>query len=47
MSSELPTGSLSNVPWRRAGVKYANNEVSVNFMRVKESLNTNVYKCDY
>lgn len=27
MSSELPTGSLSNVPWRRAGVKYANNEV--------------------
>jgi len=27
VSSELPTGSLSNVPWRRSGVKYANNEV--------------------
>lgn len=22
----LPTGQLSNVPWRRAGVKYTNNE---------------------
>lgn len=22
----LPAGQLSNVPWRRAGVKYANNE---------------------
>ena len=27
MSSELPTGSLSNVPWRRTGVRYANNEI--------------------
>lgn len=27
MSSELPTGSLSNVPWRRSGVRYANNEI--------------------
>lgn len=27
VSSELPTGSLSNVPWRRTGVKYANNEI--------------------
>lgn len=27
VSSELPTGSLSNVPWRRSGVKYPNNEV--------------------
>jgi len=26
MSAVLPTGQLSNVPWRRAGVKYANNE---------------------
>ncbi|XP_065190070.1 AP-3 complex subunit mu-1-like [Sycon ciliatum] len=27
VSSTLPTGQLSNVPWRRVGVKYANNEV--------------------
>ncbi|CAB3997288.1 AP-3 complex subunit mu-1, partial [Paramuricea clavata] len=26
LSSHLPTGQLSNVPWRRTGVKYANNE---------------------
>lgn len=26
MSSILPSGQLSNVPWRRSGVKYANNE---------------------
>ena len=26
MSSTLPTGQLSNVPWRRSGVKYTNNE---------------------
>lgn len=28
VASTLPTGQLSNVPWRRVGVKYANNEVS-------------------
>lgn len=22
----LPTGQLSNIPWRRVGVKYTNNE---------------------
>lgn len=22
----LPTGQLSNIPWRRSGVKYTNNE---------------------
>ncbi|XP_046843932.1 AP-3 complex subunit mu-1-like isoform X3 [Xenia sp. Carnegie-2017] len=27
MSSHLPTGQLSNDPWRRTGVKYANNEL--------------------
>ncbi|CAI8055936.1 AP-3 complex subunit mu-1 [Geodia barretti] len=27
VSSTLPTGQLSNVPWRRTGVKYANNEI--------------------
>ncbi|PAV55701.1 hypothetical protein WR25_03627 [Diploscapter pachys] len=26
MSDTLPTGQLSNVPWRRQGVKYTNNE---------------------
>ncbi|UYV66197.1 AP3M2 [Cordylochernes scorpioides] len=26
LSSTLPTGQLSNIPWRRTGVKYANNE---------------------
>ena len=26
MSETLPSGQLSNVPWRRSGVKYTNNE---------------------
>lgn len=26
VSATLPTGQLSNVPWRRTGVKYTNNE---------------------
>uniref|UniRef100_A0A914WDF8 MHD domain-containing protein n=1 Tax=Plectus sambesii TaxID=2011161 RepID=A0A914WDF8_9BILA len=26
VSETLPTGQLSNIPWRRAGVKYTNNE---------------------
>ncbi|XP_075073159.1 AP-3 complex subunit mu-1 isoform X2 [Mixophyes fleayi] len=26
MGETLPTGQLSNIPWRRAGVKYTNNE---------------------
>uniref|UniRef100_A0A1I8GNP5 MHD domain-containing protein n=1 Tax=Macrostomum lignano TaxID=282301 RepID=A0A1I8GNP5_9PLAT len=26
VSATLPTGQLSNIPWRRSGVKYANNE---------------------
>lgn len=26
VSETLPTGQLSNVPWRRSGVKYSNNE---------------------
>ncbi|XP_078686355.1 AP-3 complex subunit mu-1-like isoform X1 [Branchiostoma floridae x Branchiostoma belcheri] len=26
LADTLPTGQLSNVPWRRAGVKYTNNE---------------------
>ncbi|XP_032231637.1 AP-3 complex subunit mu-1 isoform X2 [Nematostella vectensis] len=27
VSTHLPTGQLSNVPWRRTGVKYTNNEI--------------------
>jgi AP-3 complex subunit mu len=26
ISSTLPTAQLSNIPWRRQGIKYANNE---------------------
>ncbi|XP_018331380.1 AP-3 complex subunit mu-1 [Agrilus planipennis] len=26
VSESLPTGQLSNIPWRRSGVKYSNNE---------------------
>lgn len=26
VGATLPTGQLSNVPWRRTGVKYTNNE---------------------
>ena len=26
MSETLPTGQLSNIPWRRTGVRYTNNE---------------------
>ena len=26
VSGTLPTGQLSNIPWRRTGVKYTNNE---------------------
>ena len=26
VASNLPAGQLSNVPWRKAGVKYASNE---------------------
>lgn len=26
LSETLPTGQLSSIPWRRAGVKYTNNE---------------------
>lgn len=26
VSEVLPTGQLSNIPWRRADVKYTNNE---------------------
>ena len=27
MNNQLPDGITSNIPWRRAGVKYASNEI--------------------
>jgi AP-3 complex subunit mu len=36
VSENLPSGQLSNVPWRRAGVKYNNNEA---FFDIKEDMN--------
>ena len=30
VSASLPSGQLSNVPWRRTGVKYMHNEVRSN-----------------
>ncbi|XP_046843923.1 AP-3 complex subunit mu-1-like isoform X1 [Xenia sp. Carnegie-2017] len=41
MSSHLPTGQLSNVPWRRTGVKYANNEI---YFDVAESIDAIIDK---
>ena len=35
VSESLPSGQLSNVPWRRAGVKYSNNEA---FFDIKEDV---------
>ena len=34
MSDVLPTGQLSNIPWRRAGVKYTNNEAYFDVIEV-------------
>ncbi|XP_046844587.1 AP-3 complex subunit mu-1-like [Xenia sp. Carnegie-2017] len=41
MSSHLPTGQLSNFPWRRTGVKYANNEI---YFDVAESIDAIIDK---
>lgn len=42
----LPTGQLSNIPWRRAEVKYTNNEA---YFDVIEEIDAIVDKsgCDY
>ncbi|EDV27475.1 AP-3 complex subunit mu-1 [Trichoplax sp. H2] len=32
VGGQLPTGQLSNVPWRKVGVKYTNNEVYFDFV---------------
>lgn len=37
----LPTGQLSNIPWRRAGVKYTNNEA---YFDVIEEIDTIIDK---
>ena len=34
VSDTLPTGQLSNIPWRRAGVKYTNNEAYFDVIEV-------------
>lgn len=36
VSENLPTGQLSNVPWRKANVKYNNNEA---YFDMKENVN--------
>ena len=40
VSENLPSGQLSNIPWRKAGVKYNNNEayfdIKENVSRIKE-----------
>ena len=41
VSQNLPTGQLSNVPWRRAGVRYTNNEA---FVDIKAGLDDNFPK---
>ena len=47
VSESLPSGQLSNVPWRRAGVKYSNNEA---FFDIKEDVSrfpTKIYKAKF
>ena len=39
VSEVLPTGQLSNIPWRRAGVKYTNNEA---YFDVIEEVSDNI-----
>ena len=36
VSSVLPSGQLSNVPWRRADVKYTNNEAYFDIVEGKK-----------
>ncbi len=37
VSEVLPTGQLSNIPWRRQGVKYTNNEAYFDVIEVKKN----------
>jgi len=41
VSSVLPSGQLSNVPWRRADVKYTNNEAYFDIVEGKYILKKN------
>lgn len=38
ISSTLPTGQLSNVPWRRTGVKYTNNEIFLDLIEEVDAI---------
>ena len=38
MSAQLPTGQLSNIPWRRQGVKYSNNEIFFDFVEAIDAI---------
>jgi AP-3 complex subunit mu len=38
VSDTLPTGQLSNVPWRRSGVKYTNNEAYFDVIEEVDSI---------
>ena len=37
ISSELPDGTISNIPWRKTGVKYSQNEI---FIDIVEAIDT-------
>ena len=43
VSEVLPTGQLSNIPWRRAGVKYTNNEAYFDVIEEVGKLNRLIY----
>ena len=38
VSSTLPTGQLSNVPWRRTGVKYTSNEIFLDLIEEVDAI---------
>lgn len=38
VSSTLPTGQLSNIPWRRTGVKYATNEIFLDLVEEVDAI---------
>uniref|UniRef100_A0A668VIM2 MHD domain-containing protein n=1 Tax=Oreochromis aureus TaxID=47969 RepID=A0A668VIM2_OREAU len=41
----LPQGQLSNIPWRRAGVKYANNEAYFDVTEEIDAIGNYTYDC--
>lgn len=38
VSSTLPTGQLSNIPWRRTGVKYTSNEIFLDLIEEVDAI---------